>query len=199
MLTQVKVDSNIAVVLVGVGLLAGGMVACKTLAAEIVVTSAPPEQAGSSVAVSETFTEFGIAMGFATLGSIGSAIYRHDMSHVSPAGVTGDALTALRNTIGGAANVASGLSHSAGGQLLSASQSAFTHGLQIASIAGVGLMAFTALLASFLLRKTPIEGALPGALEAAQEGGYDEFDSPGSIAWADDTPAAVQHSSAAYR
>ncbi|GHE16183.1 MFS transporter [Streptomyces alanosinicus] len=197
-LTQVKVDSNIAVVLVGVGLLAGGMVACKTLSAEIVVTSAPPEQAGSSVAVSETFTEFGIAMGFATLGSIGSMVYRHDMSDVAPTGVGGGALHALRNTIGGAADVASHLSNGAGGKLIATSRDAFTHGLQIASLAGAGLMVFTALIAALLLRKTPIEAALPGSLEAAQaqEDGYVE-PAARTITRTDGTPAAVHHSSAA--
>jgi DHA2 family multidrug resistance protein-like MFS transporter len=198
-LTQVKVDSSVAVILVGVGLLAGGMVACKTLAAEIVVTSAPPEQAGSSVAVSETFTEFGIAMGFATLGSIGSAIYRHDMSDVSPTGVSGSALHALRNTIGGAADVASHLSNSAGGKLVADSRDAFTHGMQIACTAGAALLVLTALVASLLLRKTPIEAALPGSMEAAQaqEGDYGLVSR--SNARTDGSPASVQHSSAAYR
>jgi DHA2 family multidrug resistance protein-like MFS transporter len=197
-LSQVEVDSSVAVLLTGVGLLAGGMVACKTLAAEIVVTSAPPEQAGSSVAVSETFTEFGIAMGFATLGSIGSAIYRHDMSDVSPAGVSGTALHALRNTIGGAADVASHLSGGAGGQLISTSRDAFTHGLQIASLAGVALLGLTAVIASFLLRKTPIEAALPGSMEAAQaqEGDYAQ-QAPRTTARTAGSPAGVRHSSAA--
>ncbi|MEU6556658.1 MFS transporter [Streptomyces sp. NPDC046915] len=197
-LTQVQTDSSVAVVLVGVGLLAGGMVACKTLAAEIVVTSAPPEQAGSSVAVSETFTEFGIAMGFATLGSIGSMVYRHDMSDVSPAGVSGSALHALRNTIGGAADVASHLPGKSGGQLIASSRDAFTHGMQIGCLAGAGLLAFTALVATLLLRKTPIEAALPGSLEAvqAQEDGVAFPTTARTTARTDGSPAAVRHSSA---
>jgi DHA2 family multidrug resistance protein-like MFS transporter len=195
-LTRVGVDSSIAVVLTGVGLLAGGMVAAKTLSAEIVVTSVPPQQAGSSVAVSETFTEFGIAFGFATLGSIGSVVYRNDMADVSPAGVTGSALHALRNTIGGAADVAAHQSPSTGGQLMAAGRDAFTHGLQVASLAGAALMLLTAALAALLLRTTPIEAALPGSLEAAQGGtwGPVPLPAPGRAAaeaGADGSPAAV--------
>ncbi|MFD5512002.1 MFS transporter [Streptomyces sp. NPDC059761] len=194
-LTMVEVDSSIAVILVGVGLLAGGMVAAKTLAAEIVVTSAPPEEAGSSVATSETFTEFGIAFGFATLGSIGSHIYRADMSKVSPEGVTGEALDTLRSTIGGAADVAAHQSQQIGAQVVAASREAFTHGLQVATLAGAGLMLLTAVIAVLLLRKTPIEAALPGSLEAAQS---QEPQHVPTTAGAASTPAAAPHSSAAY-
>ncbi|KPH99405.1 MFS transporter [Streptomyces sp. NPDC086989] len=194
-LTMVEVDSSIAVILVGVGLLAGGMVAAKTLAAEIVVTSAPPEEAGSSVATSETFTEFGIAFGFATLGSIGSHIYRADMTKVSPDGVTGEALDSLRSTIGGAADVAAHQSQQIGGQIIEASREAFTHGLQVATLAGAGLMLLTALIAALLLRKTPIEAALPGSLEAAQS---QEPQHVPTTAGAASTPAAAPHSSVAY-
>ncbi|MGQ4389085.1 MFS transporter [Streptomyces sp. SAS_270] len=195
-LTRVEVDSPVAVVLAGVGLLAGGMVAARTLAAEIVVTSAPPERAGSSVAVSETFTEFGIAFGFATLGSIGSAVYRGDMADVSPGGVGGPALHALRNTIGGAAEVAAHQSPSAGGALMNAGREAFTHGLQVASLVGAVLMALTAVLAALLLRTTPLEAALPGSLEAAQGGTYGAVPLP-APAGADGSPAAVPPSSSA--
>ncbi|KMO94146.1 MFS transporter [Streptomyces roseus] len=194
-LTMVEVDSSIAIVLVGVGLLAGGMVASKTLAAEIVVTSAPPEQAGSSVATSETFTEFGIAFGFASLGSIGSAVYRDDMAKISPEGVTGSALDSLRNTIGGAADVAAHQSQQVGAQVIDASREAFTHGLQVASVAGAALMLLTAVVTTLLLRKTPIEAALPGAVEAAQS---QEPQHIPTTAGAASTPAAAPHSSVAY-
>ncbi|MGW1659308.1 MFS transporter [Streptomyces atratus] len=160
-LSRLDVDSNIAVLLVGVGLMAAGMTASKTLTAEIVVTSAPKERAGSSTATSETFTEFGSAFGFAVIGSIGSAVYRSDMGSVNPAGLGGEALGAVRNTIGGAATVAAQQPSAIGAQLIATSREAFTHGLQIAALSGAAAMVVLATIVALLLRKVPIETGDP--------------------------------------
>ncbi|MEU8509876.1 MFS transporter [Streptomyces brevispora] len=160
-LSRLTVGSSVAVLLVGVGLMAAGMTASKTLTAEIVVTSAPKEHAGSSTATSETFTEFGSAFGFAVIGSIGSAIYRHDMNAVNPAGLGGEALGAVRNTIGGAATVASQQPAAIGSELISASREAFTHGLQVAALSGAAAMVVVAAIVAMLLRRVPIETGEP--------------------------------------
>ncbi len=156
-LSRLTVESNVALLLTGVGLMAAGMTASKTLTAEIVVTSAPKEHAGSATATSETFTEFGSAFGFAVIGSIGSAIYRHDMNAVSPAGLGGEALGAVRNTIGGAHTIASQQPAAIAAELLSASRAAFTHGLQVAALSGAAAMVVVAAIVAMLLRKVPIE------------------------------------------
>ncbi|MEZ7007441.1 MFS transporter [Streptomyces sp. AD55] len=156
-LSRLTVESNVALLLTGVGLMAAGMTASKTLTAEIVVTSAPKEHAGSATATSETFTEFGSAFGFAVIGSIGSAIYRHDMNAVSPAGLGGEALGVVRNTIGGAHTIASQQPAAIAAELLSASRAAFTHGLQVAALSGAAAMVVVAAIVAMLLRKVPIE------------------------------------------
>ncbi|MGK5556064.1 MFS transporter, partial [Actinomadura kijaniata] len=46
------------------------------LGLDLVVGSAPRERAGSASAVAETSGEFGVALGVATLGSLGTAVYR---------------------------------------------------------------------------------------------------------------------------
>ena len=160
-LSQLKVGSNVVFVIVGVGLMAAGMIASKTVTAEIVVTSAPPERAGASAAMSETFTEFGSAMGFALIGSIGAAVFHHQMLNVHPAGLTGPALDAAQNTVGAAAQIAGSLPPAAGQQLINASKEAFTHGLQVAALAGAIGMVVVAIIVGVLLRKVPIEAALP--------------------------------------
>ena len=160
-LSRLTVDSNIAVLLVGVGLMAAGMTASKTLTAEIVVTSAPKEHAGSSTATSETFTEFGSAFGFAVIGSIGSAVYRHDMDAATLPGISGEALTTVRDTIGGAATVAAQQPAAIGDELLAVSREAFTHGLQVAALSGAAAMAVVATIVAILLRKVPIETGEP--------------------------------------
>ena len=43
-----------------------------TLATDLVVRSAPPEQAGAAASLSETSSELGRALGIAILGSIGA-------------------------------------------------------------------------------------------------------------------------------
>ena len=160
-LSTLRVGSNVVVVIAGVGLMAAGMVASKTVTAEIVVTSAPPERAGASAAMSETFTEFGAAMGFAVIGGIGSAVFHHQMLAVRPAGLTGHALDAAQNTVGAAAQLARQLPPAAGRQLLAASKAAFTHGLQVAALSGAIGMVVVAVLVGVLLRRVPIEAAVP--------------------------------------
>ncbi len=75
-LTQV---GSLAVILIGSGLLAAGLVMVMTLVTEAVVGSVAPERAGSASAVMETCSEFGGALGIAILGSIGTAAYRADL------------------------------------------------------------------------------------------------------------------------
>ena len=50
-----------------------GLAPVVTLATELIVGSAPPEQAGAATGVSETSGELGGALGIAVLGSIGPA------------------------------------------------------------------------------------------------------------------------------
>jgi DHA2 family multidrug resistance protein-like MFS transporter len=49
-----------------------------TLATELVVGSVPPERAGVAAAISETGSELGGALGIAILGSVATAVMRHD-------------------------------------------------------------------------------------------------------------------------
>jgi MFS transporter, DHA2 family, multidrug resistance protein len=65
----------------------------------LIVSSAPPERAGSASAISETSAEFGGALGIALLGSLGTFIYRHLMSGI-------DAPAAAKATLGGAVDLA---------------------------------------------------------------------------------------------
>jgi DHA2 family multidrug resistance protein-like MFS transporter len=159
--SQLQVNSNVAVVIVGMGLIAAGMIASKTLTAEIVVTSSPPAQSGAAVATSETFTEFGSAMGFAMLGSIAAAVFHSQMAGVNPAGLPAEATEAAHNTIGGAVAVAGQLPEPAASGLLASSREAFTHGVQITGITGAIGLVVLAVVAGLLLRKVPIEAALP--------------------------------------
>jgi MFS transporter, DHA2 family, multidrug resistance protein len=161
LLSQLEVSTNIAVVIVGIGLIAAGMIAAKTVTTEIVVTSAPSAKAGASAAISETFTEFGGALGFALLGSICASVFHNQMAGVNPPGLPGPALDAMHNTIGGAVGVAQQLPEPAQSSLLAVSREAYTNGVANAALVTAIAMVAIAVIAFLLLRKVPIEAALP--------------------------------------
>jgi DHA2 family multidrug resistance protein-like MFS transporter len=158
-LTQVRVTSPLLFVLAGLACLPAGMVASKMLIADIVLTAAPPERAGSSVAISETASEFGAALGFATLGSVGSAVFHHQMANVKLAGLPPEALRAAQDTLGGTAAVAQRLPQPAGSALFNTGREAFTHGLNATALTGAVVMAVLAVLVAFLLRKVPVNSS----------------------------------------
>jgi DHA2 family multidrug resistance protein-like MFS transporter len=95
-------DSPLGVVIAGITIYSLALSPVFVLATDIIVGSAPPERAGAASALSETGSELGGALGIGVLGSIGTAIYRHAMSNGMPAGISGVAAHAARNTIGGA-------------------------------------------------------------------------------------------------
>jgi DHA2 family multidrug resistance protein-like MFS transporter len=82
----------------------------------------------------------------AVLGSIGTALYRHEM----PAGTSAQA----RETLGGALADASRLPGGAGESLLATAREAFTGGMRGAALAGAVLLALAAVGAAVTLRRT---------------------------------------------
>ncbi|QOC95416.1 hypothetical protein [Micromonospora craniellae] len=55
----------------------------RALATDMVVRAAPPERAGAAAAISSTAPQLGGAFGIALLGSLITAVYRHDMATAS--------------------------------------------------------------------------------------------------------------------
>jgi DHA2 family multidrug resistance protein-like MFS transporter len=78
-LAQVGGSSGLAVLVTGTALLSLGLGPVFTLAADLVVSAAPPERAGAASAILETSSEFGSAAGIAILGSLGYAVYRGEL------------------------------------------------------------------------------------------------------------------------
>ncbi|MCH5674320.1 MFS transporter [Streptomyces gilvus] len=126
-------------VLVACGVLASGIVMVISQITDLALSSAPVERAGSASSLMETGGEFGGALGMAVLGSIGTAIYRHDIPASAP--------DAARETLGGALAVADRMPG-----LATAAREAFTNGMQGAAIAGALLLAGAAALAARALR-----------------------------------------------
>jgi DHA2 family multidrug resistance protein-like MFS transporter len=154
MLSQVGVDS-LPLLLLGSFVMAVGISPVITLATDIIVGSAPPEQAGAASGISETSAEFGGALGIAVLGSIGTAVYRNQVTAHLPADVTPAAAAATRETLGGAVAAATQLPEPVAASLLGAAREAFVQGLQLSSLIGAVGLAGTAVLVAFLLRSIP--------------------------------------------
>ncbi len=126
-----------------------------TLATELIVGSAPPEQAGAATGMSETSGELGGALGIAILGSIGTAVYRSEVGASLPAGIPGEVVAAARDTLGGALAVAQTLPGELAAALIAAAQTAFVDSIHfVAVVSAIGAI-LTAIVAASALRTVP--------------------------------------------
>ncbi|MET8974108.1 MFS transporter [Streptomyces sp. NPDC004539] len=126
-------------VLTACAVLSCGIVAVMSSMTDLALGLAPVERAGSAAALLETGTEFGGAMGMAVLGSIGTALYRHEIPASAPA--------TAHETLGSALAVADRFPG-----LATAAREAFTSGMQGAAIAG-GVVLAGASVSGLLLRR----------------------------------------------
>ncbi|MEU6480550.1 MFS transporter [Streptomyces sp. NPDC047017] len=148
-------------VLAACGVLSSGAVMVISQLTDLALGAAPPEQAGAASSLLETGSEFGGALGMAVLGSIGTAVYRHEMPASAPA--------AAHETLGGALAVAAHLPGRTGQTLTAAAREAFTSGMQGAAIAGTAILALAALGAATTLRRVRGgETAPEGAAETVE-------------------------------
>ncbi|MFI2202537.1 MFS transporter [Streptomyces sp. NPDC020192] len=134
--------------LAGAGVLACGMVAISSQLVDLAMSSAPVERAATASSLLETGTEFGGALGMAVLGSIGTAVYRHEMPSTAPAGA--------RETLGDALATAAHLPGPAGESLIATAREAFTSGFRGAAIAGAVILVLAAVGAVLGLRSIEV-------------------------------------------
>jgi MFS transporter, DHA2 family, multidrug resistance protein len=153
LLAQVAGDSSLATLVTGSVVLALGLAPVFTLAADLMVSAAPPERAGAAAAISETSSEFGGALGIAVLGVVGTAVYRGEVSDAVPAGVPPEAAEAARDTLGGAVAAGETLPGPFATELVDAAGDAFTRALQLAATLSAAVVIAAAILAWALLRR----------------------------------------------
>jgi MFS transporter, DHA2 family, multidrug resistance protein len=138
-LTRVAAEGGLAALLAGFALFNLGSGPLLTLGTHLVIGSAPPEKAGSAGAISQTSNELGFALGIAVLGSVATAIYRHEIAGAIPAGTPAAVAAAAGDSLAAAVTLLSGAPGSA---LLAAARVAFTDGLHAAAaISAVALLA----------------------------------------------------------
>jgi DHA2 family multidrug resistance protein-like MFS transporter len=139
-----------------------------TLATDLVVGAAPPEQAGAASAISETGSELGGALGIAILGSVGTAAYRRVMADSLPADVPPEAAALARSTLGGARAAADELQGELGAAVLDVARHSFAESLELAALISAVLLVAMATVAAVRLR------SVAPANPAQEQGGSDE-------------------------
>jgi len=111
----------------------------------LIVGTAPPEQAGSASAISETSAEFGGALGVAILGSLGTLVYRMTMGGVDLNGLNAAQQQAVSTTLAGAVETAKAMGQTAPAWL-EAARSGFSLGFAACcALAAVTLLGLAAL------------------------------------------------------
>jgi MFS transporter, DHA2 family, multidrug resistance protein len=144
--TQLGSAGGLGILVTGLAVFQLGVAPVDTLATDLAVGAAPPEQAGAASALAETSAEFGGALGIAILGVIGTSIYRSQLTDALPAGILPKTAAAARDTLGGAVAAAGRLPGQLGQELLQAARQAFTQGLHVvfaisAAVIGAAILA----------------------------------------------------------
>jgi MFS transporter, DHA2 family, multidrug resistance protein len=170
LLARVDAAAGLALLVAASVVFSLGLAPVDTLAADLTVGAAPPERAGAASALSETSAELGGALGIAVLGSVGTAVYRGQMTDAIPAGTPPPAAEAARDTLGGAVAAAGDLPAQVGAALLDAARQAFTQGLQVTAAVSAALAVAVAVLTAALLRGArPAEPGRPGEAAGPSE------------------------------
>jgi MFS transporter, DHA2 family, multidrug resistance protein len=154
-LTQVGVTDGLVPLVAGSVIISLGLAPVFGLTTELIVGSAPPEQAGAASGISETGAELGGALGIAIMGSVGVAIYRGRLADRLPDAVPDAAAEAARDTLGSAAAVAAQLPDQLGQAVLAAAREAFVAGMQLSSLIAAVLGMALAALALVAFRNQP--------------------------------------------
>ncbi|NNH71052.1 MFS transporter [Nocardia uniformis] len=160
MLTQASVNDGPALAVAASLLISLGLAPVFGITTELIVGSAPPEQAGAASGLSETGAELGGALGISILGSLSIAIYRGDLTDL-PVGLSPEASESVRDTLGGAVAVADSLPEQLATAVVDAARDAFVHGVHLtAGIVAVAALVLAA-ISAVKLRHIPA-GDLPG-------------------------------------
>lgn len=176
-------DSALWLVVLSAALVGAGVGLAETLTNDVIVATAPAEQAGAASAISETAYELGGAMGVAVLGSIASAVYRDELGGALPQGLPAGASEAARETLGGALEVSAQLPADTGAVVATAAREAFVSGMHLAAVIATVLVAYAAIQAAVLLR-----GATPEATATDGTGDVPAGEG-GGVAASEDEPA----------
>ncbi|HEX5040108.1 MAG TPA: MFS transporter [Candidatus Limnocylindria bacterium] len=156
MLLGLTVEGDGALLLIAVAstVISVGLGPVITLCTELIVGSAPPEQAGAATGMSETSGELGGALGIALLGSLGTAVYRSEVGEAL-AGFPTAIVDAAKNSLGGALAAVEGVLGPGAQTVVTGAQTAFVDALQFVAAVAAVLAAVAAVVVAAVLWKVP--------------------------------------------
>jgi MFS transporter, DHA2 family, multidrug resistance protein len=163
-LTQIGGSRGPVIVVTGYVILSLGLAPIFTMAADVIVGTAPPERAGTASGLSETSAEFGGALGIAVLGSLVAVIYRGLMTSTVLDDVPSRVAETARDTLGGAAAMAGNLPPQTGAALFEAARQAFTEAVVVTAAVSAALVVTAAIVTAVALRDAGFRTAPPEEL-----------------------------------
>jgi MFS transporter, DHA2 family, multidrug resistance protein len=147
-MTQFDPESGSATLVIGFAVAAFCGAPMPGLGTNLIVASAPPEQAGSAGSLAQMGNEFGNTLGFAIYGTIGAAVYRAALD--LPADTPPDVATAAEDSLAGATTATTHLLPDTADAVLGPAQQAFASGVHV--VVGIGAIVYVALAALIATR-----------------------------------------------
>ncbi|MFI6235558.1 MFS transporter [Micromonospora sp. NPDC050784] len=143
-LTQAGSSGWLIAIVVAVALVALGTGPLFTQGTGMVVSSVPPEKAGSAASLSETSNVFGSTLGLALLGSVGAAVYRDRMADAPLTDVPPEVADVSRENVAAATAAADSLPGNLATAVRDVAGEAFTTAMNV--VAGVEALLIVALI-----------------------------------------------------
>ena len=75
-----RIDAGLMAAVTGFSLINLALNPAMVITYDLIISSAPPDRAGTAAGTAETGNELGIALGVAIAGSIGAAVYRQGLA-----------------------------------------------------------------------------------------------------------------------
>jgi DHA2 family multidrug resistance protein-like MFS transporter len=117
---------------------------------QLIVSSAPPEQASSAGSLAQMANEFGSTLGLAIYGTIAGAVYRGVLN--IPAGTPANVRAGASDSLAGAATATAGLPKDQAAAVLNPAHEAFVTGMHVAAIVGIIVLLLVAVQIAVRLR-----------------------------------------------
>ncbi|AIG76126.1 major facilitator transporter [Amycolatopsis japonica] len=160
-LTQVSPTAGVSTVLIGITIIYLGGSPAGMITPYLIMSSTPPEKAGSAGSLQSTGGEFGVALGVAVAGLMGTAVYRGAFE--TPAGTPADVAGPASESIAGAFATAGQIPGEAGANVVASAKEAFSSGVSVVAAIMAALMVGIAVLAATRLRHVEPTGSAQAA------------------------------------
>jgi DHA2 family multidrug resistance protein-like MFS transporter len=152
-MTRFDPTSGSATLVIGFAVTAFFGAPMPVLGTNLVVASAPPEQAGTAGALAQMGNELGSTLGLAIYGTIGAAVYRATLD--LPTGTPPDVATAAADSLAGVTAAAATLPDDTAAAVLGPAQAAFASGVQAVVAIGAVMLTALSVMVAIRLRHVP--------------------------------------------